>query len=61
MSDHAAFRRVEDAVRAGQYHDFRKGNRLHIVSDPDPNGLWVIVADDNGNQGCVSRYELPGY
>ena len=33
----------------------------HIVSDPDPNGLWVIVADDNGNQGCVSRYELPGY
>ena len=40
MSDHAAFRRVEDAVRAGQYHDFRKGNRLHEAGSLP----WTLAA-----------------
>lgn len=61
MESDDAHQQLRDAVDAGQYHDFPSGTKLHIVSDPDPNDLWVIVSDDNGNQGCVSRYNLPGY
>ena len=61
MEDDAAYQQLKDAVANGRYHDFDTGEKLHILSDPDSNDLWVIVADDNGNQGCASRYNLPGY
>ena len=61
MESDAAYQQLKDAVANGDYHDFDSGARLHIVSDPDPNDLWVVVSDDNGNQGCASRYNLPGY
>ena len=61
MESDAAYKNLRDAVESGAYHDFDNGDKLHIESDPDPNELWVIVSDDNGNQGCVSRYNLPGY
>jgi hypothetical protein len=59
MEDSAAYQQLKDAVANGAYHDFNAGTKLHIVSDPDPNDLWLIVSDDDGNQGCVSRYNLP--
>jgi hypothetical protein len=61
MHDDAAYQRLKDAVAAGSYHNFDAGATLHILSDPDPSQLWVIVGDDDGNQGCASRYNLPGY
>jgi hypothetical protein len=61
MESDAAYKNLKDAVNSGAYHDFKAGDQLHIVSDPDPNDPWVIVRDDSDNQGCVSRYNLPGY
>jgi hypothetical protein len=61
MHDDDDYQQLKDAVANGQYHDFPSGTKLHIVSDPDSNDLWVIVGDDDGNQGCASRYNLPGY
>ena len=61
MESDTAFKNLKNAVQSGAYHDFDSGDKLRIVSDPDPSDLWVIVSDDNGNQGCVSRYNLPGY
>lgn len=61
MSNSDSYKRLQEAVAAGDYHDFPKGTRLHIVADPHPNSTFLIAADDAGNQGCVGRYELPGY
>jgi hypothetical protein len=61
MSDDDARARLKDAVAAGDYVDFPAGTRLHVVDDPQPDSLFLIAADDAGNQGCVGRYELPGY
>lgn len=61
MESDASYKNLKDAVESGAYHDFDSGDKLHIVSDPDPDALWVIVSDDNANKGCVSRYNLPGY
>ena len=61
MSSDDARARLKDAVAAGDYYDFPTGSRLHVVDDPKPGLLFLIAADDAGNQGCVGRYELPGY
>jgi hypothetical protein len=61
MHDDDDYKKLQDAVANGQYHDFPAGSKLHISSDPDPSDLWVIVGDGSGNQGCASRYNLPGY
>jgi hypothetical protein len=61
MSDDGAYERLKDAVAAGDYVDFPTGTRLHVVDDPQPGSVFLIATDDAGNQGCVGRYELPGY
>jgi len=61
MSNDDAYQRLKDAVAAGDYVDFPKGTRLHVVDDPEPDSVFLIAGDDSGNQGCVGRYELPGY
>jgi hypothetical protein len=61
MSNDDAYQRLKDAVAAGDYYDFPEGTRLHVADDPQPDSLFLIAADDQGNQGCVGRYELPGY
>jgi hypothetical protein len=61
MSSDDAYQGLQDAVASGNYVDFPKGTRLHVVSDPQPDSPFLIASDDQGNQGCVGRYELPGY
>jgi hypothetical protein len=61
MSDESAYHRFKSAVLSGHYHDFKQGERVHIASEPDSNDIWVVVADNRGNEGCISRYRLPGY
>lgn len=61
ISNDDAYQRLNDAVRLRQYHDFQKGDALRVMYDPDPNGEWVMVRDEHGYQGCVSRDNLGWY
>lgn len=38
--------------------DFPTDTRLHVVDEPQPNSIFLIAAEDAGDQGCVGRNEF---
>lgn len=61
VSNDQAFKTLEEAYSNKRYYDFPAGTELHVVKDSDPSSLFIVVGDDHGHQGCVSRFALPGY
>ena len=61
VSNDRAFKELDDAYASHRYYDFRPGTHLHVVADSGPGSPYIMVADDHGHEGCVSRFALPGY